>query len=165
LLESNFLKCNNAEFKVSDIYNLKQESNSVDITMCNNLLLHLPSIEGAIKELLRITKRTVIIRTLIGQSSFRIKQIREPEVYDSYGEPLNFHYYNIYSKKYLQNILQNYNIEFEIFSDQDYIPENIGAKNYKNSEKPFDITTIIDGLQVNSYIISPWSYLVINKLN
>lgn len=152
------------KFTVGDIYNLPIEDNSADIVMCNNVLLHLPSIETPIKELIRVSKKYVIIRMLLGKSSFRIKQIEKPEEYDKNGEPINFHYYNIYSEDYLKSIFSNYpDIKFSILDDMDYNFKSFGDQlNYVNT-KPDDLTSIINGIQLNVYVLQPWKFVIIEK--
>lgn len=153
------------KFEVGDIFSLNLEDNYADLVMCNNVLLHLPSIEKPINELWRATKKFLIIRMLVGKTSFRIKQINPPEEYTKEGEPLYFHFFNIYSQKYIQGLIdklvgvKNY----KFINDKDYDPSNIGSINYKQEYKPHDLTTIVDGMQINNYIVQPWQFLIIEK--
>ncbi|OGV13386.1 MAG: hypothetical protein A2237_00015 [Stygiobacter sp. RIFOXYA2_FULL_38_8] len=153
------------EFKVGDIFNIPVEDNNSEVVICNNVFLHLPSIEKPLKELIRVSKKHIIIRTLIGTNSFRIKQIELPETYTEYGEPLNFHYYNIYSEDYIRNILnkqagvENYYLQ----DDLDYDPSVFSNDTNYISKKPDDLTTTINGIQLNGYILEPWKFIVINK--
>ena len=152
-------------FKAGDIYCLQLADKFADIVMCNNVLQHLPSIKKPIEELWRVTKKYLIIRTLSGKTSFRIKQINPPENYTEDGEPLNFHYFNIYSEQYIETIINNLaNVKkFKLIIDNNFNPDNIGEANYKVGEKPYDLTTIVNGMQVNNYIIQPWQFLIIEK--
>lgn len=152
-------------FAVGDIFNLPVNDESAEIAMCSNLLHHLPSIARPIQELWRITKRYVIIRTLIGKVSFRIKQINPPEKYTESGEPVNFHYFNIYSEKYIESLVHGFKRvkEYKLFPDLEFVVANIGHTNYKDKIAPHDLTTIINGMQVNNYIILPWQILIITK--
>lgn len=154
-------------FRVGDIFNIPAKDNSADIVMCANVFLHLPSIEKPIRELVRAAKKYVIVRTLIGNTSFIIQQVNQPETYDKNGEPANFHFFNIYSKAYISGILDS--IEevktYNFLVDNDFDPSNIGNVNYANKGKtvPHDLTTIMSGIQVNNYIIEPWQFLIIKK--
>lgn len=152
-------------FEVGDIFDLDLESGFADIVMCNNVLLHLPSIEKPIQELWRVTKRFLVLRTLIGKTSFRIKQINPPEEYAADGEPLNFHFFNIYSQEYMTRLIRKLDAvqTHKFIEDKDYDPRNIGASNYKEGREPHDLTSIIDGMQVNNYVIQPWQFLIIEK--
>jgi ubiquinone/menaquinone biosynthesis C-methylase UbiE len=156
-----------ASFVVGDIFNLPVEDNSADIVMCNNVLLHLPSVEKPLSELIRVAKKHIIIRTLIGDNSFRTKHIKDPEAYDLNGEPVNFYFYNIYSEQYFSRLLnENPAVgSFTMQVDKDFDSKNIGAKEYEESgnEIPSNVTKVIDGMQINHYIIQPWQFLIITK--
>lgn len=155
----------NTDFRVGDIFNLPTEDKEADIVMCNNVLLHLPSVEKPIEELYRSAKKYLIIRTLIGRTSFRVKHVEAPEIYDENGEPENFHFLNIYARDYIESIIENLPDvkNYTFFDDYDYNVKNIGEVNYQNKENPEDLTTIIDGMQVCNYIIQPWCFLIIEK--
>jgi len=152
-------------FNVADIYNLKLSDNFAQIVMCNNVLLHLPSIKQPLQELWRVTKKYLVIRTLIGRCSYIVKQVNEPEEYSESGEPINFNYLNIYSENFLKKLLGNLKRvkKVNLFTDNYFNPKNIGNINYKNRKKPKDLTTIVDGMQVNNYIIYPWKIIILEK--
>lgn len=153
-------------FEVADIFDLSSKENSADIVMCNNVFLHLPFIEKALHELWQATRRYLIIRTLIGKVSFRIKQINSPEEYTEEGEPINFHYFNIYSEEYMKRLVDGLAgvKEYRFMEDKDYDPKRIGISNYQEHEIPYDLTTMVNGMQVNNYIILPWQFLIIEKI-
>lgn len=160
-----FLGRKETVFKVADIYNLKLKDNFADIVMCNNVLLHLPSLEQPLQELWRVTKKYLIIRTLIGRQSFIVKQINQPEQYTDRGEPVNYNYLNIYSENYIKKLIKNLKKvkKYNQYVDDSFNPKNIGRINYKNKTKPADLTTVINGMQVNNYIIYPWKIIIIEK--
>jgi len=56
----------NVRFDVQNIYNLNLQDNFFDIVYCYNLLLHLMDYKTALKELFRVSKRHIIIRSLFG---------------------------------------------------------------------------------------------------
>lgn len=151
------------KFSVGDIYNIPNDNNDSEIVICNNVLLHLPSIVKPLSELLRVSKKLVIIRTLIGDSSFRIKQVEQPEIYNSEGEPENFHYYNIYSEGYLKSLLEEMDVDsYKIVEDFDYDPKALGDSTNYVDKRPDDLSTTINGIQVNVYVLQPWKFLIIN---
>ncbi len=150
------------KFSVGDIFNLPVQDNTAEIVMCNNVLLHLPSIEKPISELIRISKKYVVIRMLLGVSSFRIKQIESPEEYDEAGEPLNFHYYNIYSENYLREMLSKHpGLEISIMEDKDYDPAVFGDTSNYLAERPTDLTTTVNNIQLNEYVLQPWKFVIL----
>lgn len=153
------------KFEVGDIFNLDLADQYADLVMCNNVLLHLPSIEKPINELWRVTKKFLILRTLVGKTSFRIKQINLPEEYTEEGEPLNYHFFNIYSEEYILKLINRLDgvRSYRFLEDKDYNLSNIGDSNYKKGQEPRDLTVIVNGMQVNNYIIQPWHFLILEK--
>jgi ubiquinone/menaquinone biosynthesis C-methylase UbiE len=153
----------NTSFEVADIYDLASKYNIADIVMCNNVLLHLPSINKPLQELWKATKKYLIVRTLIGKVSFRIKQINYPEEYNENGDPIHFHYFNIYSEEYIKKLIGNLASvsKYSLIQDTDYNPDNLVAP--KSANTPHDLTTVVNGMQVNNYIIQPWSFVLIEK--
>ena len=167
----------NASCQVGDIYDLPLESESFDIVMCCNVLLHLPNVVTPIRQLWRVTRRFMLIRTLVGKSSFRIKQVREWQeepseartledqvqdpVFDESGEPRNYHYFNIYSTKYMAYLVSNLPgiTNSQIVPDYDYDPEALGSDKWSGQVKPGDLTEVIAGWQVNGYILEPWAFV------
>ncbi|MBU2494636.1 MAG: methyltransferase domain-containing protein [Bacteroidetes bacterium] len=163
-VNSNSLR-SKTDFKVGDIFNIPVDDNKSDIVICNNVFLHLPSIQKPLEELIRVSKKYIIIRTLIGASSFRIKQVEQPESYDLNGEPINYHYYNIYSEGYIQELLENisFKMDFSFEDDLDYDPSAFGNSDNFVGKRPDDLTTSINGIQLNIYILQPWKFLIIEK--
>lgn len=147
-------------FTVGDINNLRVPDQYAEIVMCHNVLLHLPSIELPIKELLRVSKKYILIRTLIGSHSFRIKQVEQPELYEN-GEPIHFHYHNIYSEAYLAELLKGYRYALTI--DNNFDPMKLGGPENYVGKRPDNLTVSVAGYQINEYIIQPWRFILIEK--
>lgn len=158
-------KLRSAHFQQGDIFNIDLSDAYADVVMCNNVLLHLPSVEQPIRELVRVSKKYTVIRALIGENSFRIRQVMEPEEYDQAGDPVNFFFYNIYSERYIRAVLGRIpgikSVRF--ISDNDYDPANLVKSISDYEETPKDITKIMNGLQVNNYIIQPWMFVIVEK--
>jgi len=163
--ESSIELLKSVDFKQGDIFHLPLEDGIGDIVMCNNVLLHLPSIKSPIEELIRISKKYIVIRMLLGKNTFRIKQCYEPEVYDDNGEPENFNFHNIYSERYVTQLLKlNDSVaNFEFIYDTDFDEKSINAAVSDYKEEPPNATKVINGLQVNNYIIQPWQFVIIEK--
>lgn len=152
----------NASFKVADIYDLPFDNDSFDIVLCNNLLLHLPSIEKPLSELLRVTKRRLLVRTLVGSRSFRIQDVQQKPGTSDFnrdGEPNNFYYYNIYSQEYLSELLSSHYkaLKWEFAEDHDFSESAINQSANEHSAK--NASFIIGDYQVNGYILQPWSII------
>lgn len=148
-------------FQVGDIYTLPFETNSFDVVMCNNLLLHLPSIKPALRELCRVSRKEVIIRTLIGKTMYRIKEARS-DVLDETGVPVDWHFLNIYSVNAIALIMEDLGFEkFVIEEDREFDSEEINKEKQFYSENGVR-TEVVNGMQVGGNIIHPWSFLRIS---
>jgi SAM-dependent methyltransferase len=156
----------NVTFNEGDLYNLPYEDKSFDVVMCNNVFLHLPSIERPLSELIRVCRRFLLIRTLVGNRSFIIKDVhdRSGDDFTEEGEPHAYHLFNIFSKDYFLFLLKKKNVQkFEIVEDRDFDPHKIsfGKSDYKD-QSATDLTTMIGDVQANGYILQPWAYIRIN---
>ena len=172
-----FAQEKNVFFRKGDIFNIPFKRNSFDIVICNNFLHNLPSIQKSIQELLRVTKRYLLIRTLVGERSFRIQEVRNSEwdpnskvlptnEFRSNGEPVEYNFFNIYSKAYLENIIRNYEPKsFCKFSlDTTFNPKSI-INSVKKEKKLLNATTVIGKQQLNGYVLMPWTFIEVWKNN
>lgn len=151
-----------ADFLMGDIHALPFADAAYDVTICNNLLLHLPLISHPIKELCRVTARLLVIRTLIGERTFLIKEVRD-EGSTLESNAASFNHYNIYSRRMVTKILEGIPRvkEFEIKSDTDFDATRINqdAEIYERSDNP---TRTLAGWQVNGYILQPWCFAIVH---
>jgi SAM-dependent methyltransferase len=168
----------NACFQQADISSLPFSDNSFDIVMCNNVFLHLPSIKIPLQELIRVSRKSILIRTLIFEQSYQIKMVASPEMEESYekkllpenvntfdsdGNPRHFHFFNIYSESYIRAIcgeVPSVSIK-AIELDSDFNPDKI---NQTADELPaFDSTKVESGMQVSGCILQPWKFILLEK--
>jgi ubiquinone/menaquinone biosynthesis C-methylase UbiE len=157
-------------FQQGDIFGLPLEDAAFDIVMSNNVLLHLPSIEKPIRELCRASRRRVLIRTLVGDRTFRIQEVHagddSVETFDSSGEPKDFNFFNIYSRVYVESILKTvpgvrrYTIDLDTDADPQGIEAN--AAQFGNDATA---TRMLGPWQCNGYILLPWSFIDIEMEN
>lgn len=153
-------------FGVADIYRLGEADAAHDVVMCNNVLLHLPSIEQPLRELCRVARRFVLIRTMVGQNAFRIQEVLPDEhgneVFDEKGEPKVFHYFNIYGRDYVRRILEaDPRVRsVKIREDAEFDAGAIKRQEGYTPGNP-NVTRMVDGRQVSGYIICPWSFIEI----
>jgi ubiquinone/menaquinone biosynthesis C-methylase UbiE len=163
LARSAFAQDSGASFSVGDIFNLPFKDMDFDVVMSNNVLLHLPSVVRPLRELVRVAKRVVFVRMLIGERSFRIQDVhaKEPE-FDEAGEPVEFHYYNIYSEAYIGSLLRkmervkSWSIRPDFDFDKAKIEESV--KDHRGAP---DASRVLGDFQVNGYILQPWAVLQI----
>lgn len=155
----------NTEFLQSDIFDIELPDGAHEIVMCNNVLLHLPSILQPLNELVRISKKYVFVRFLVGDRSFRVQDVHSQPgggEFDDSGEPVGFHFYNIYSEAYVNHILSSIPRiqDWSLTPDRDY-----NAKAITNSISDHggarDASYMVGDFQVNGYIMQPWSILKI----
>ncbi len=164
-----------ARFLRGDAFSLPVDEHSFDLVMSANLFLHLPSIAIPLEQLIRAARRKVLIRMMVGDRSFRIQEVYSPEThpdwfegradrgeFDERGEPISFHYFNIYSRSYIRKLLaKNPRVgDVRFIPDTFFEAEKIAAGQTVYSGAP-DATTILGGWQVNGYILQPWHFVEI----
>ncbi len=167
----------NVSFRTGNIFKIPFKKKSFDVVMCNNFLHNLPSVEKPLTELLRVTRRYLLIRALVGTRSFRIQEVRNSRWSDSAkippekefrrnGDPVEFNFFNIYSQPYLEGLIKKFSPHSKVkFSrDTNFDPKAI-RKSAANEGKLANYTSIIGNYQVNGYILMPWTYIEVNKIN
>lgn len=156
-----------ASFSTGDIYSIPFGDKQFDLVICTNVLLHLPGIVKPLSELCRVAKRHVVIRTLIGNRSFIVKEVKpspknDGNEFEDSGEPRSYSYFNIYSENYIKSILAGIDRvkTYIIAEDRDYDHQKISedpAMEGRTSER----TSIQAGKQAFSYLILPWVFLIV----
>lgn len=153
-----------ASFQQGDIFNLPLDDRSMDVVMCCNVLLHLPSVAKPLSELVRVARRHVLVRALVGETSFVIKHVDPRDDGDEFDadEPRGFHFLNIYSERYIRHLLAGHDrvrgVQFAL--DTDFDAANI-ADTSKTLSQAWDATKVVNGMQISGYIVQPWSWLLI----
>ena len=150
-------------FEVEDIYQLSFPNNTFDIIISSNVFLHLPSIERPLQELVRVARKYVLIRTLVGERSFRIQEVRGlGDEFDETGMPRRFNFFNIYSRTYIEHLLRKMpHVEkWEITPDNDFDLQRIVEAGAEQPEAD-NVTSILGNWQVNGYILQPWAFIKI----
>lgn len=154
-----------AIFQQGDIFGLPVENRSVDVAMCCNVLLHLPSVVKPLSELVRVSKRSVLVRTLIGETSFVIKHVDPADDGSEFdeGEPAGFHFLNIYSERYIRRVLSDIPRvrDVRVALDADFDASRISDTS-KSLSHAWDATRVVNGMQISGYIVQPWSWLLID---
>ena len=155
-----FKKNKSVNFKNLSIYNLKKTNLKSDIVYCCNLILHLPEIKEALKNLIRASKKYVIIRTLISSSSTISKRIISHK-FNNNNEPINFVYQNTWSRNYIKSLTKKYKT---IFIQDKFSSKNIN-KEYKkwNLKQGKDITLVKNGIQISGSKVFEWEWVLIIK--
>jgi ubiquinone/menaquinone biosynthesis C-methylase UbiE len=165
LAQKAFQKDSKAQFRQADIFDLGLDSAAYDIVTCNNVLQHLPSIQKPLSELVRVAKRKLFVRFLVGDRSFNIREVhasKDLEI-DESGEPINYNFFNIYSKDYVEKLLSRMSRvkNFQIKEDFDFDPQKI-MKSGEENRGAFNASVVIGKYQVNGYILQPWAIVEVD---
>lgn len=155
-------------FKLADVTGMPFADESFDVVVSANMLLHLPGIAKALSELVRISRRTVLIRTLVGERSFVVKEVKPGpdgnpgDEFERDGLPRKYSYFNIYSRAYVEHLLSLLPTvkSVSITPDDEFDSENLNADNTMDSLDSLR-TRSRGGVQVLGDIILPWAFIEI----
>ncbi|MEM2963780.1 MAG: class I SAM-dependent methyltransferase [Candidatus Anstonellales archaeon] len=151
----------NAKFQVGDITRLNLSDNSMDIVYCYNLMLHLETYEAALKELFRVSKRYLFVRSLFGEKT----QIRKVEVCDDYWDVYKsgFVYYNTYAREDIIRFLRGLGpCKIRFIDDNVVIPESsikkqaqvLGVNESEFTKGGGDKKQTLKGMRLNYEVLS-----------
>ena len=162
-----------ASFTVRDIFDLAFDDRQFDVVMCNNVLYNLPTIVGPLRELTRVARRLVLVRTLISDRSFRIQEVystpthpfadvpAEREFADD-GQPVNFGYLNIYSRGYMTAVVRRTAPTAAVEFIEDRLFDGDAINRSAASEGLSNPTQVVEGRQVfSNNIIYHWWFVIV----
>ena len=153
----------NANFERGDIFNLNDKhKEAFDIVYCCNVILHLPSFQVPIENLLKVSKKYVFVRTLLSNKTHLSKFLYSDQ-FDSEGTPLDYVHQNTYSfdlfKSHIES-LGDYSVEF---IEDKFDIENIN-KEYKNYQQVQDAVTVVqNGVQIAGSKVFEWHWVKVTK--
>ena len=162
-----------AEFRKGSIFDIPAKDGEFDITFSSNLLMHLPSIVKPIQELIRVTKKKLIIRTYIGTKSFIIKEVKNnsfwpgTEVmasseFDDNGNPKLFEYENIWGKDYFESVVKRFAPQAKIqFTKDDFYQASAIEDTARTGNLP-NPTRTLGNWQIFDYILLPYHFITID---
>ncbi|MDM8553187.1 class I SAM-dependent methyltransferase [Desulfococcaceae bacterium HSG7] len=160
-----------SRFHVGEIFNLPFNDSEYDIVINNNVLLHLPPPPTkAIEELIRVSKKYIIIRTTFGESNYIIKQIwseNEGAASQHYAKDLissdydlkAFHYYNMYTEKYLTDIIRNISPEIHI----EMVKDDMWTAFDNTSDTDVPATKSVNEKQIAGNLLLDWKFIILTK--
>lgn len=156
-------------FKIGSIFDIPTSTDEFDIVMCNNVILHLkaPPIK-ALSELIRVSKKYIIIRTIFGERNYIIQELRSEdeltqnrniELFNKNNEPIISNYFNIYTTEYFEFMLHKIdkNLSIQFIDDKTY--SDFDNKSYTTNTG----TQVINGMQISGKIILDWKFVIISK--
>ncbi len=161
-----------SNFKVGWAQKIPFNKKKFDVAICSNVFTHIPNILNPIKELIRVTKKKIIIRTPIHSRSYRIQMVfnnkwwkytsvKPENEFDKKGNPRSFEYYDVHSKDYFSSVIKKYHKRAKISFVKDVFFSKKMINNPK--EKKNIPTKVINDMQVTDLMIVP-NYFVIIKL-
>ena len=159
-----FFKNNpNTHFENQNIFSLpKKYFNKFDIVFCSNVLLHLPSIDLALKSLLSATKKYCFIRTLVSENTHLSKFYHSDKV-NKKGILDSFQYQNTYSYNLIRKKINKYG-NFKItFIDDKYNGSKINKEYSKYKKKYPGLTKFVDSIQISGSKVFEWKWIIIKK--
>mgnify|MGYP001440383538 CR=1 FL=1 len=164
-------KDNNADFKLGWAQKIPHKK-KFDVVICSNVLTHIPEITAPLKEMLRVTKKYLILRTPIHDKSYRIQMVLNSKwfkftnvlpdnEFDSKGNPQVYEYFDVHSKDFLKSVIKkiNPNTKIRFIKDTFFSSKNIMNK----KEKKLTSTEVIKGMQVADLLILPHHFVIIKK--
>ena len=157
-----FIKNKKTKFYCEDIYNISSKHfKKFDITFCCNLLLHLPSIEIPLKNLLKSTKKYCFVRTLVSSNTHLSQYLYDDKFKNK--KPINFAYQNTYSFEYIKKTLNNLG-NFKIkFIEDEFNKTNINKEYKKFKQKQKGATKVFqNNIQISGSKVFEWKWLKIS---
>lgn len=159
-----------AKFAVGSIQNIPFKSRQFDIVMANNILLHIPPPPTkAFKELLRTSKKYVVIRTVFGERNYITQEIltnsdfkiNKPDLalFKPDGTPTSFNYFNLYTEMYFKDLIKKIAPKAKLT-----IVKDLSYKKFDNRKTTRSTgTKVVNGLQVSGNLLLDWRFIMIEK--
>ena len=161
-----------SNFKKGNIFNIPFAKNSFEIVFSSNVLIHIHKSDKAIKELMRISKKYLILRTVVYDVSYKVQlvynnkwwkytNVKPVNEFDKNGEPRSFSYFNILSFDYIRDLVKSVNKKAKItfIKDNFYSKKRI-SKSIKNEKRPL-ATRIVGNEQFSGALMQPHYFVII----
>lgn len=152
----------NVHFEVADIYALPSKyENNFDVVFCANVILHLPTLEMPLKNLLKMTRSHLFIRTLVSEKT-HLSRLLYSDTYAD-GEPIDFVWQNTYSYEYIKKIVgENGNFKIE-FIDDLFDANAINLEWQSHSKIQSAVTRVENGVQLAGSKVFEWKWIKIER--
>ncbi len=159
-----------AKFAVGAIQNLPFKNNQFNIVTANNIILHLPPPPlKALKELLRVSKKYVVVRTVFGERNYIMQEIlsnndfgvSKPDaaLFKSDGTPMSFNYFNLYTENYFRGLINKIAPKAKVS-----IIKDLSYKQFDNRKATRGTgTKVVNGLQISGNLLLDWRFIIIEK--
>lgn len=160
-----------AGFHVLPLEDMSSLKSEFDHVICSNVLPHVDALWPALESLIKVTRKRLYIRALFGDQTFLIRHIHNSENYagvseipitaeiNRKNEPVDFHHFNIYSKKLVAHIAYSLGASKVSMFDDTFIDH---GRILKEQNKSKNATQSLGGHLVIGNIICPWGYAIID---
>ena len=140
----------------------KKYEKKFDIVFCSNVLLHLPSIDLPLKNLLFCTKKICIIRTLVSDNThlskfYHTDKTNKSNILDSF-QFQNTYSYNLIRKKIRK--IGKYKVRF---LDDKFNGKKINSEYKKYNKKYPGLTKFVQNIQISGSKVFEWKWIIIEK--
>jgi SAM-dependent methyltransferase len=152
---------------LGDIHALPFADESFDLVTCCNVVSFLPPPPvAALKELLRIARKHVILRVTIGERNYIIKEVREglpglaeQDLVKSEADLELFSYHNMYTENYYRGVLESLSpgAKLEFLKDDSY--QSFDNRSLTDATG----TRVIGQQQVAGNLLLDWRFIVVSK--
>ena len=148
---------------VGDIFNLPNNfENKFDVVYCCNVILHLPSFQVPVANLIRASKKYCIIRTLVAEKT-HLSKFLYSDSFDESGYPSDFVHQNTYSVGWMASFIESLGgcaVEF--------IEDKFDEERINNEYKEFGIlqdavTNVKNNIQIAGSKVFEWKWIKITK--
>lgn len=152
-----------ASFATADVYDLPREFDSAfDVVFCCNVLLHLPSVELPLKNLIGASRKYVFVRTLLSTNT-HLSQFLYTDRRDELGQPADFVYQNTYSREIVRQIA-NDSCEGQIeFIGDRFDEEQINIEFSEFQSLQSAVTRVENGVQIAGSKVFEWAWVKVTK--
>jgi SAM-dependent methyltransferase len=158
-----FSQNRNTTFDVADIFELpKNFAGMFDIVYCCNVMLHLPSFQVPLKNLISATKKYCFIRTLLSDKT-HLSRLLYSDSFDEEGNPTDFVFQNTYSYAVFEKTIKamgNFQVEFieDKFNANAINSEYVDYRSVQSA-----VTRVQSDLQIAGSKVFEWKWVKITK--
>ncbi len=164
---------NNVRFVQGNIYKLPFKKKEFDIVYCSNVFIHLNDVIKPLREIIRVAKKNVIIRTVLFDVSYKIQlvynnkwwsdtNVKPVSEFDVNGKPRAYSYFNILSFDYIKENIKKIHPKAKIKIVKDtFFNKKVINKSIKLEKRPL-ATRIIGNEQISGCILQPHYFIIIN---
>jgi SAM-dependent methyltransferase len=161
--KSHFATNPNVQFQVGDIFGLPQEfTGRFDIVFCCNVMLHLPSHDAPLRNLVRAAKSHVFVRTLLAEKT-HLSKLLYTDSFGPDGEPSDFAFQNTWSFDSFRKTVASAGGHRIDFLDDRFDAEQINREHADFNRLQSAVTKVQDGVQIAGSKVFEWKWAHVTK--